>query len=193
MRLTEVSQLSLKHWRFVVVLVIGALLFGIFGFVHLPRQEDPEAVVNEVGIYTLYPGATPASVEQLVSKPLESAVKGVEDVDHVTSFSLANVSVLDVLIKDGADVDKVVDNIRSAMRASSTALSDGVHDPDVVEFTPQLVATMFVVLRGDLQEREMARTARAVKDALTLLPAVKSASVEGEQPEEVREIGRAHV
>ncbi len=186
MRLTELSALSLKQWRFVVVLVVGAVLFGIFGFAHLPRQEDPEAVVTEVGIYTLYPGATPATLEQLVTKPLEQAAKGVEDVDHVISYSIANLSMLDVLIKDDADVDQVVDNLRSAMNAAAPALPEGTHAPEVVEFTPQLVATMFVVLRGDLSEREMGRTARAVKDALALLPAVKSASVEGEQPEEVR-------
>lgn len=186
MRLTELSALSLKHWRFVVVLVMGALLFGVFGFANLPRQEDPEAKVTEVGIYTLFPGATPATIEQLVSKPLEENAKGVEDVEHVVSYSLANLSLLDVFIKDDADVDQVVDNLRSAMSAAAPSLPDGTHAPEVVEFTPQLVATMFVVLRGDLSEREMGRTARAVKDALALLPEVKSAAVEGEQPDEVR-------
>src|SRR5262249_41381220 len=106
-RFSELSALSARHWRFVLLLVAATIVFGVFGITRLARPEDPTLEVNEVVAYTVYAGAGPADVEQLVSKPLDEAIKGVDHVRTVTSFALNSLSLIDVIMEDGADYAKV--------------------------------------------------------------------------------------
>jgi multidrug efflux pump subunit AcrB len=186
-RFSELSALSVRHWRFVLLLVVATIAFGVIGVTRMARQEDPTLEVNEVVVYTAYPGAAPADVEQLVCKPLDEAIKGVEDVRTVISFALNSLAVIDVVMEDGADYAKVTDDVRTSVRAAQSELPKAAGAPYVETFNPRTsVATMLVVLSGDFPDRELAGAARTVKDALALLTDVARTEIAGEQEQELR-------
>ncbi len=170
-----------------LLLVVGTIAFGVLGVMRMARQEDPTLEVNEVVVYSVYPGAAPADVEQLVCKPLDEAIKGVDDVRTVISFALNSLAVIDVVMEDGADYAKVTDDVRTAVRAAQSLLPDDAEAPYVETFNPRTsVATMLVVLSGDFTDRELSDAARGMKDALALLPDVSRTELVGEQETELR-------
>lgn len=58
--------------RKITLLFFSAItLFGIFSFFQLPKQEIPDLVISQALVTTAYPGATPETVEQTVTKKIE--------------------------------------------------------------------------------------------------------------------------
>ena len=58
----------------------------------LGRQEDPSITPFVASVQTFYPGASPARIESLVTKPLEDALREHPDIKEVDSTSVTGVS-----------------------------------------------------------------------------------------------------
>jgi multidrug efflux pump subunit AcrB len=65
---------ALVNILFAVVVSLGAM-----SYFSMPREQDPEINFNWVNINTILPGASAEDVEQLVTGPLEDAVRNVQD------------------------------------------------------------------------------------------------------------------
>ena len=62
------------------LIVVAALLMGVFAVVVTPREEEPQIVVPMIDVYVTYPGASPKEVEERVTFPMEKLlweIKGV--------------------------------------------------------------------------------------------------------------------
>ena len=65
---------------------------GFLSFIQMPIEQDPEINFNLVSVNTVLPGASAADVEQLVTGPLEDALRNVQDIKFVASNSRESVS-----------------------------------------------------------------------------------------------------
>lgn len=81
----------------VAMFTLAVLLFGMVSLGRLSVNLLPELAYPTLTIRTDYPGAAPAEVEQLVSKPIEEAIGVVKGVSKVTSVSRAGTS--DVILQ----------------------------------------------------------------------------------------------
>ena len=97
----------------------------------LPDFSPPLLTVT-----TTYPGASPATVESQVSKPLEDALSGLENISEVTSFSLDNASVLLLEFKASADIDKSLEDAQRKINNVLNNLPDGSKTPVVTKIEP---------------------------------------------------------
>ena len=67
----------LTNHPLVNILFSVVLVMGFLSYVQMPREQDPEINFNFVDVYTVLPGASAADVEQLVTGPLEDALRNV--------------------------------------------------------------------------------------------------------------------
>jgi multidrug efflux pump subunit AcrB len=84
----------LTNYRLVVLLLIAAVGFGIFGFTQLSRRLNPEISIAIINVATVLPGASPASVEELLTIPLERNLLTIEGLDVLSSSSQESSSLL---------------------------------------------------------------------------------------------------
>src|SRR4029079_14104956 len=54
-----------------LILLIGTLLWGIYGYVEMPKRKDPEFPVIYAAAVVPWPGASAERVEQLVTRRIE--------------------------------------------------------------------------------------------------------------------------
>ena len=102
----------LRYYR-VSILVVTALLFaGAWSFVTLPRGEDPDFDVFDLRIVTTYPGADPATVENLVTRPIEDAISELNEIKIIESTSISGLSIFKVTVRNDAEPNDVVEEIR---------------------------------------------------------------------------------
>jgi multidrug efflux pump subunit AcrB len=94
-----------------VVLLVG----GALSAANLQRQVFPTISPGTVVVTVPYPGATPAEVEEGITRRVEEAVLGIDGVKRVTSTASENVGRIVVETNDFADVDLVKDDIESAV------------------------------------------------------------------------------
>ena len=69
------------------LIILGSILLGIFAVIKLPREEEPQIIVPMVDIFVAFPGATPAEVEQRVTRPMEKLLWQVPGVEYLYSTS----------------------------------------------------------------------------------------------------------
>lgn len=95
---------SLK-FRFLVAAVAAALLFfGTGELRHMPIDVFPEFAPPKVEIQTEGPGMTAAEVEELITIPMEDALRGTPGVDVIRSASVNGLSDIVLLFKMGEDL-----------------------------------------------------------------------------------------
>ena len=126
----NIAKFCIRHK---VTTLLAVIMIAVFGVVYttqlqmalLPNIEYPAAYV-----YCYYNGAGPEDIEQLVTRPLESAIMSVPGVDSVTSSSADSISTIQIMYVENTDVDIAATKLREKFDALS--LPDGCGSPVIL-------------------------------------------------------------
>nr|WP_295921156.1 efflux RND transporter permease subunit [uncultured Dyadobacter sp.] len=132
-----------------MIIVLFAILFigGLASYTQLSYVLLPEFSVPTITITTLYPGAAPTEVEAEVSKKIEDAVSGLDNIEDVTSKSMESASLVIVQFKAGTDIDKALEDAQRDVNNMLSDLPDDAETPSLSKISPsdqpimQLLAT----------------------------------------------------
>ncbi|HEV2101877.1 MAG TPA: efflux RND transporter permease subunit [Candidatus Acidoferrum sp.] len=69
------------------LVIVAALLLGLFSIWQTPREEEPQIVVPMLDVFVNMPGASAAEVEQRVTIPMERLLQEVPGVEYLYSTS----------------------------------------------------------------------------------------------------------
>ena len=94
----------------ILVLILGVVSFGKMNTDLLPSMNLPYAVVM-----TTYPGASPETVEMMVTKPIEQSMATVTDIENVSSQSRDNVSLVVLEFQETTNMDSATIEIREKL------------------------------------------------------------------------------
>jgi len=167
---------SLLMW-FLVIAGVAALL--------LMRREFFPAVEPEAArIAIIYPGASPAEVEESMARKIEDAVIDVDGAKKVSSNLAEGGGAVVVEFADGADIEQGLDDIRIAVD-SLQDLPDGAERIRVTELKPNF-PVIIVTLFGDSGEEALKRSAQRVGDDLRTLPGMGAVIMTGARPYQIR-------
>ncbi|KAA9347000.1 efflux RND transporter permease subunit [Larkinella humicola] len=137
----------IKRPSMIIVLFAILTIGGIFSYQMLSYELLPEFSVPTITITTVYPGAAPSEVETEVSKKLEDAISGLDNLDDIKANSFENASVIIVGFKPGTDVDKALEDAQRAINKMVSDLPEDVETPSLSKISPsdqpimQLLAT----------------------------------------------------
>ncbi len=163
-----------------VVLLVG----GVLSASNLRSQVFPTISPDTVVITTPFPGATPAEVEEGVTRRVEEAVLGIDGVKRVTSTASENVGVVTVETASFADRQLVKDDIESAVDRLSDFPPENAEKPVIVAPKPTGgVVTLAVV--GDSGEAALRRTAEEIERDLLSQPGISLVTIEGARDYEI--------
>ena len=90
------------------LLLIAALLSGVFAMMITPREEEPQINVTFANVFIAFPGASAKEVESLISTPAEQVLSEISGIKHVYSVSSPGLSTLTVQFKVGQDRTEVI-------------------------------------------------------------------------------------
>ncbi|HZO73037.1 MAG TPA: efflux RND transporter permease subunit [Ktedonobacteraceae bacterium] len=127
------SRLSLANKSIVALATIAILLFGAVVIPSLKRELLPSIAFPAVSVVSVYPGASPASVEQDVTNPLEKNFQGIAGLQQLTSFSNEGVSIIIAEYDFNTDLDKASQNLTQLISKTQSSLPANV-TPQVQTF-----------------------------------------------------------
>ncbi|HEX2207219.1 MAG TPA: efflux RND transporter permease subunit [Longimicrobium sp.] len=130
------SGVAIRRPVFTAMMMFGLIVLGIFGFRRLPIDEFPDVDIPVVAVQTVYPGASPETIEREVTRRLEEAFNTVEGVDRITSNSLEGVSSIVVEFDLGRDGDLAAQDIRARIDQVRRDLPTDIEAPVVQKFDP---------------------------------------------------------
>jgi len=182
------TKIAIQRPVFVLMLMLAALLMGNIAIKSMRVEQNPDVSFGVVTILTVYPGAGPEEVAELVSRKLEEAVSGVNGLREVTSSSQEGISSVTVSLELGTNIDAALNDIRSKVDQVANALPDDAQKPTITKLDAGSQPVLFYSLsskRMTGQElRDMADNVLA--DKFAQLPGVGSASVTGGDEREVQ-------
>lgn len=149
------TELSIKRPSFIIVVFTILIGGGLLCYNQLSYELLPDFSPPILTVTTTYPGASPATVESQVSKPLEDALSGLENISEVTSFSLDNASIVLLEFKASADIDAVLEDAQRKVNNVLNKLPDGASSPVLAKIEPNASPVLQVsALAEKMDDRE---------------------------------------
>lgn len=149
----NIAQYTLAKRTIAWLLACLVLLGGYISYEKLGRFEDPEFVIRQAAITTLYPGALAQEVAEEVTEVIEEAVQQLQEVKEVTSVSRAGNSLVKVEIdlkfaRTKADLEQVWDKLRRKVNDAQRQLPPGA-GPSIVNDDFGDVYALFFAVTGE--------------------------------------------
>ncbi|GAM09714.1 nodulation protein NolG [Geobacter sp. OR-1] len=169
------------------LIVVAALLLGLFAVKMTPREEEPQIVVPMIDIFLPIPGASPAEVQERVVKPLERKLWEIKGVEYLYSMSRPGMGIITVRYLVGEDMEKSLVKLYNKVMSNRNLLPPGAGEPLVAPKSIDDVPILTLTLWSDRYDHAMLRSvAKEVCDELKKGENVAEALVTGGVTRQVR-------
>ncbi len=169
------------------LLMVAIILAGGYSLImgKIPLEVFPEYDSRVISVTVPYRGATPEEVEESVVIRIEEAIATVEGIEEMISKASSTGGTVAVTVEDSYDMRDVRDQIEAQVN-SITDFPPGDAESVSIKEVQAARWVIGVVLSGDLSERDLVSLGKKVRDDLTNLPEITSASLQGVRPYEIR-------
>ena len=175
-------------------LMVAVLAIGLGSLAMMRRETFPPFDLDIVLTTVIYPGASPAEIEEGICQKIEEAVRSIDGIKKITSVaSEGRGYVICELEADVKDPQRVLNEIRSEVdRIPSFPLD--AEDPQIQQIVIRNPAIRVSVVggpdipegNGNLQaERQLRDLAEMVREELLLLPSVSQVTIMAERPYQI--------
>lgn len=172
--------------------LLAAFALGVVALLTLPREEEPQISVPMVDIFVRADGLKAEDAVKLVTEPLETIVKGINDVEHVYSQTADDQVMVTARFVVGTSGDSAVLRVHDKIRANVDSIPVGIPEPLVVGRTIDDVAIVSLTLTPSLEKgaevtaNDLTRIARELRVELAKIENVGLSYLVGETGEAIR-------
>lgn len=186
--MTRFWNFFVQHHRFTFIVIAALILAGLYAIVSLPKESDPEVDIPIAVVTTVFPGASPLDVEELVTDILEDEIGSISGIDSLDSTSRSGVSSIVVEFDVSTDRDEVIKDLDDAVDAVTPDLPDEAEDPIVTEVSISDEPFLQIALGGDFSLPELTEFANQIESAAEGVNGVSDVQVLGGQEAEIQVI-----
>ncbi|MDO4307560.1 MAG: efflux RND transporter permease subunit [Eubacteriales bacterium] len=144
-----ISRYSVKKPYTVVVAIVLVLILGVVSFGKMNTDLLPSMNLPYAIIMTTYQGASPETVETVVTKPVEQSMATVTDIENVSSRSRENMSLVVLEFQESTDMDSATIEIREKLDQISGYWDDSVGKPMIMKLNPDMMPIMISAVEID--------------------------------------------
>lgn len=171
----------------IYVATVIICLAGMFTYVSLPKENFPEVVFPQIIVTTVYVGASPSDMENLITKEIEKECKAIAGVKKIKSSSVQSVSSIIIEFQTDVNVDKAKTDVKDAVdRAKSKLPSDLKEDPQVIDIDLSAQPIMNINLSGDYDLQTLKKYAEQMQDAIESIKQIRKVEIVGALTREIQ-------
>ncbi|MBS7304038.1 MAG: efflux RND transporter permease subunit [Lachnospiraceae bacterium] len=175
------SKFSVKKPYTVLVAVIMVIVLGIVSFTRMSADLLPSINLPYVIVMTTYVGASPETVETVVTKPVESAMATISNIENISSVSNENYSMVIMEFEQSTNMDSASLEIRESLDQIKSYWDDSVGNPIIMKLNPDMLPIMVAAVGVEgMSDTEVSEyTEEKVVPRLESIEGVASASAVG--------------
>lgn len=184
----NLSEWALKHQPLVLYLILVMGLMGIFAYGRLGQSEDPPFTFKFMTIRTIWPGASPAEVDQQVTERLERKLQEVPNINFLRSYSRPGESLIFFAINDAAPSSAVPETqyqVRKRISDIRQSLPQGVQGPFFNDEFGDTFGNIFALSGEGFSYADKKVYADRIRRELLRIPDVAKVELIGEQEEKI--------
>lgn len=172
---------------FIVSLIITVM--GISTYNSLPKELYPDITLPTIYVSTIYPGSSPADMENLITKELEKEVGAISGINKISSNSVQDFSSIMVEFVSGTDINDANQRVKDAVDKAKPNLPgdlDPQYGPNVLKVEFAEFPIMFVNVSGDYDLGTLNRYAELLQDKIEEVPEVSKVDIIGAPEREIQ-------
>ena len=131
MNFRNVSSWCIRNPVFPIVLFVGLMLAGLVAFARMQVNNAPDVDFPGAFVSVSQPGAAPNELETQVTQRVESAVRGVNGVDEISSTVVEGNSTTVITFQLGTPTDRAVNDVRNVIAQIRGSLPEGILEPQI--------------------------------------------------------------
>ncbi len=173
--------------RLTSLFILASLVLGTVALALTPREETPQIQVAGALVSVPLPGAEPREVADLVVRPLEGMLHGMQGVDYTKGIAQAGMGSVQVLFKCGQRKEDALARVYERVQTFEPRLPAGAGRPVVQGMDTDSIPVFSVSLASEeMAENELLQLAQRLAEKLTSVDGVSGVEVRGGQAREVR-------
>jgi len=170
---------------FAIMLII--LIAGIYSYLVLPRESTPDITIPVVLVVTPYEGVTSGDIESLITHPLERKLKGLKDVEKMSSVSAEGSSMITIEFIPDVDIENALQWVRDKVdQAKGDLPNDLENDPSILEINISEFPILMVSVAGHADETVLKLVGEELEDRIEQISGVLDVVISGGREREIR-------
>jgi len=192
MKTNKIKEFFATSWAIdnktsIYVLALFITLLGINSYRTIPKEQFPEIVIPTILVNTVYPGTSPEDMENLVTRPIEKQLKGINGVKKITSNSLQDFSSIAIEFNTDVEVAEAKKRVKDAVDKSKSDLPNNLlDDPNVMDIDFSEIPIMFVQISGEYDLDQLKKYAEVAQDKIESLNEITRVDIVGALEREIQ-------
>lgn len=182
----NLGKWGLENRRLVNFLVIILIVGGIFAIKSMGKLEDPELIVKQALVVTVYPGASAHQVELEVTDILEKSIRTMKNIEYVESRSMNDLSMITVSLSTlvpNEEVDAMWTLLRRKVSDAQADLPEGASVSLVKDDFGDVMGMFYALTSDGFSDRELGDYAELLKRNILEIEGVSKVDIYGQRKE----------
>ncbi len=133
---SKFAEFWIKNSKLTFVFILLIIWSGVFSWLTLPKQYNPDIVVPAFQVTVAAPGYSSQEIQELVVKPLENKLSEIQGVEHVYGYASKDMGSVMVSFFVGVDKEKATTRIYNKIMSNMDMKPLGVADPIIKPLDP---------------------------------------------------------
>ena len=146
----RLTKLALKRPVTIILCLVTIVYFGFQSLIGARMELIPEMEFPMLLVSTVYAGASPDDVEELITSVQEDAMSSLSGVDTIQSYSMENVSIIMVQYEYGTNMDTAYNDLKKSIDGVQNEMPEDAMQTTIMELDINAMATMTLSVSGDV-------------------------------------------
>ena len=186
MKSFNLSDWALGHRSLVWYFMIAFMAVGLFSYLQLGRQEDPDFTIKTMVIQAQWPGASPEEITRQVTDRIEKKLEELESLDYTKSVTVAGQTTVFVYLRDStkaADVAPIWARVRNMIADIKGDFPQGVVGPGFNDRFGDVFGNIYAFTSDGLSQRQLRDQVEDIRAKILTVPNVGKVDILGAQDE----------
>ncbi|RME98853.1 MAG: efflux RND transporter permease subunit, partial [Alphaproteobacteria bacterium] len=179
----QALETIIRRPRSVLTLMLVMLVAGIFTYITIPKEADPDIDVPVFYVSIVQEGISPEDAERLLIRPMETHLRGLDGLKEFTGVASQGHAAIFLEFNINVDHEAAAADVREKVDQAKADLPQNAEEPVVNEINFSLFPVIVVTLSGNVPERTLYSHARKLKDRIEAIPSVLEANLAGHREE----------
>ena len=186
MKSFNLSDWALGHRSLVWYFMIAFMAAGLFSYLYLGRQEDPDFTIKTMVIQAQWPGASAEEITRQVTERIEKKLEELELLDYTKSVTIAGQTTVFVYLRDStkaSDVTPTWVRVRNMVADIKGDFPQGVIGPFFNDRFGDVFGNIYAFTSDGLSQRQLRDRVEEIRGKILTVPDVGKVDILGAQDE----------